>query len=110
MEQKIINISKDFNEAPAGRYHPQDGDWTGELFRNDILIPNLKKYKYVVVNLDNSSGYGSSFIDEAFGGLVREGFFTKEYLRTHLIFTAPDENMIYVDEARKDIENAKEKK
>jgi len=38
------------------------------------LIPALKEYEKVIVDLDGTSGYGSSFLEEAFGGLVRKGF------------------------------------
>jgi hypothetical protein len=44
MESRIMNISiaKDFSDVPSGRYYT-DGDWTGQKFRDEFLIPNLKK-------------------------------------------------------------------
>lgn len=101
-----ISIAKDFSEAPAGRYHPADGDFTGEKFRNEILIPALNKHDAVIVVFDNESGYGSSFIEEAFGGLVRVSGFKKSWLKDHLTFEATEDNATYIDEALGDIEVA----
>jgi len=106
VDENRISISKDFSPTPAGRYYPQDGDFPGELFRDTILVPSLKKYAKTIVNLDNDSGYGSSFIDEAFGGLLRESKFSRQYLREHLFLQAPEYNMIYVDEAIRDMDRA----
>jgi hypothetical protein len=35
------------------------------------LVAALRKADRVVVDLDGTSGIGSSFLDEAFGGLIR---------------------------------------
>ena len=66
-----INIATDFCAAPAGRYLT-DGPYSGEGFRTKLLYPALQQYDQVVVNLDGTLGYGSSFLEEAFGGLIRE--------------------------------------
>lgn len=75
MEQPVvINIERDFSKYPAGRYTP-DGPFSGEQFREEHLIPALNNQSgRVVVELDGARGYGSSFLEEAFGGLVRKGF------------------------------------
>ncbi|GLR38317.1 hypothetical protein GCM10011247_37150 [Pseudomonas plecoglossicida] len=78
-----IDISKDFSEYPAGRYRV-DGDYSGEVFREEILVPNLLESDVVEIVFDGSMGYGSSFLEEAFGGLVRLGKFTKEILHRKL--------------------------
>ena len=67
----IINV-KDFSKYPGPRYI-RLGDFSGEEFRNNILIPALKQNDEVTVNFDGVYGYGSSFLEEAFGGLVRRG-------------------------------------
>ena len=70
-----INIGVDFSRTPLGRYHPKDGPNTGERFRNEFLAPALRSHPLVTVRIDQVEGYGSSFLEEAFGGLVRrEGF------------------------------------
>jgi hypothetical protein len=80
---KTINIGKDFSDTPWGRY-PDDGPVSGERFREEIILPTIKKYGEVTIAIDDVEGYGSSFLDEAFGGLVRNGYFTAEQLKTIL--------------------------
>lgn len=66
-----LNIAKDFSPNPAGRYL-SDGPYSGEAFRENHLWPALQKCDEVTVHLDGAMGFGSSFLEEAFGGLVRE--------------------------------------
>ncbi|MEH3087690.1 MAG: STAS-like domain-containing protein [Xylophilus ampelinus] len=73
MNAITIVIAKDFSPTPAGRYYPEDGDYPGQRFREELLYPALIKNTIVTVDLDGTSGYGSSFLEEAFGGLIRAG-------------------------------------
>jgi hypothetical protein len=73
MKTKMISIAKDFSENPAGRYI-SDGPNSGQRFRDEILIPALKNFEKVQIDLDGALGFGSSFLEETFGGLVRNGF------------------------------------
>jgi len=86
---KVLNIVKDFSPRPYGRY-PSDGDYCGEIFRKTLLAPMLKSAlqnnETLIVNLDGYNRYGRSFLDEAFGGLIREEGFTIEQLRNHLCY------------------------
>lgn len=66
-----VNIAKQFTKMPGGRY-VRLGPFSGELFRNNFLVGPLRSGKTVVVELDGVRGYGSSFLEEAFGGVVRE--------------------------------------
>ena len=84
---KKIDISKHFSDVPAGRYKT-DGPNSGERFRNDFLVPALHAGNKVEVILDGSEGYGSSFLEEAFGGLIRNTEFTREFIDTNLSITA----------------------
>jgi hypothetical protein len=103
-----ISIAKDFSDVPSGRYYA-DGDWTGQKFREDFLIPELKKADKnnpLIVNINDTEGYGSSFLEEAFGGLVRESIFSKEDINNLLEIEANStydiyKNIIlsYIDEA-----------
>jgi len=68
-----VKVATEFSRYPAGRTE-QDGPFSGEAFRTRFLEPNLKRNEEVVVDLDGTRGYGSSFLEEAFGGLVRAGF------------------------------------
>lgn len=74
-----INVAKQFSETPAGRYR-SDGPTSGEVFREDLLYPALQTNEIVEVNLDGTLGYGSSFLEEVFGGLIREKNMSKELL------------------------------
>jgi len=67
-----INIAKEFSRIPAGRLRT-DGPYSGERFREECLEPVLMKGDTVEVIFDGARGYGSSFLEEAFGGLVRDG-------------------------------------
>lgn len=66
---KTISLIDDFTAAPGARYKWQ-GEYSGEEFRDDILLPPLKEGETVEVNLDGAYGLPSSFIDEAFGPLA----------------------------------------
>jgi len=70
---KTISIADDFTKYPGGRYK-KHGKGSGEEFREDFLVPNLEKDEQIIVVLDGTAGYSSSFLEEAFGGLVRRGF------------------------------------
>lgn len=70
MSNKTICIAKDYSDTPAGRYI-SDGNFSGERFREEFLYPALKENELVEVDLDEALGYGSSFLEEAFGGLIR---------------------------------------
>ena len=101
-----IDISKDFSDVPAGRYK-KDGPNSGERFRDDILIPALLTGEKVEVVLDGSEGYGSSFLDEAFGGLARNTEFTREFIESNLNITAhSEEYAFYRDSVLEFISNA----
>lgn len=65
-----ISVAKDFTRFPSGRY-VRNGETSGEAFRQKFLEPHLRDGQHVEVELDGTVGYGSSFLEEAFGGLVR---------------------------------------
>lgn len=71
----MIKVATDFSETPGARFTTQ-GDYTGQEFRRTILIPAVKEAKEtgekIVIDLDGTYGYPPSFLEEAFGGLVRE--------------------------------------
>ena len=88
---KTINIANDFSVFPGGRYR-SDGEFSGEEFRDNILIPALQKYQQVIVELDGTRGYGSSFLEEVFGGLVREGY-DRKFIKAHLTLSSNREGL-----------------
>lgn len=87
---KMISIAKDFSDVPWGRV-PADGEFCGENFREKILLPALKRSREkVVVDLDGLEGLGSSFLEEAFGGLVWNGYFSADELQARLEITTSE--------------------
>lgn len=68
-----ISIARDFSPFPAGRKR-SDGPYTGETFREDLLLPKLKVGTHVILDIDGVEGLPSSFLEEVFGGLVRSGW------------------------------------
>jgi hypothetical protein len=68
-----INLGKEFARYPAGRYQV-DGPNSGERFRHEFLEPALKNdSNNIEIVLSDAIGLKSSFLEEAFGGLVRAG-------------------------------------
>lgn len=66
-----INIARQFTRMPGGRYIHL-GPFSGQEFREKFLIEPLRQGKTLIIELDGVRGYGSSFLEEAFGGVVRE--------------------------------------
>jgi hypothetical protein len=69
-----IRLADDFSPYLGGRYR-SDGPWSGEEFRDDLLIHRFDEARAgggkLVVVLDGVAGVPSSFLEEAFGGLLR---------------------------------------
>lgn len=94
-ERKIVNISvrKDYSRFPAGRFR-SDGPYSGEQFREEVLEPKLRAGDSVEIDLDGVPGYGSSFLDEAFGGLVRKGVLKPSEVNDRLRLKATDPSLV----------------
>lgn len=100
---KYVSVAKDFSPHPGPRRASQ-GPHSGEKFRKQ-LVRTLKQHDYVVVDLDGTTGYGSSFLDEVFGGLItHEGMTRDEVLRRVSIKSDQDES--YKLEALEAIDDA----
>jgi hypothetical protein len=72
----------DFSQTPYGRY-ATDGKHCGERFRETVLRPAFEDEGIDTVNLHLDTiaegyEYGSGFLEEAFGGLVRVNGMAKE--------------------------------
>lgn len=93
MTTKTIKIATDFTDTPLGRY-PSDGPFSGQRFRDEFLAPALRANDEVIVDIDNAEGYGSGFLEEAFGGLIRIGF-TLHDIQKKLKFIFTDRGLIY---------------
>lgn len=80
---RTINVASQFSRYPGGRFRT-DGHYSAQRFRDDLLVPALFAVSEVRVELDGTLGYASSFLEEAFGGLVRVCGFRAEQLRKSL--------------------------
>ena len=103
MSIQSLKIARDFSRHPAGRYKSVV-PFSGELCRQKFLVPRLTKGERLEVELDGTRGYGSSFLEEAFGGLVREEGFSGKQLRTTLVLKSSDSTLVdeiwsYIDDA-----------
>jgi STAS-like domain of unknown function (DUF4325) len=77
----VYNIAKQFSVYPGGRDRNK-GEYSGQEFREDVLTPLLESNKEVTIELDGVFTYGSSFLEEAFGGLIRHGVVTyKDFMK-----------------------------
>lgn len=77
----------DFSVYPSGR-DEADGEYNGTKFRETVLRPAVEAAnssgQTICVSLDNVLSFGSSFLEESFGGLVRNGIATKQFLQNRL--------------------------
>ncbi len=82
-----IEIAKEYSAYPAGR-DDADGPFNGSRFRRDFLLPRyrlaVENGVDLVVSLDGVMSFGSSFLEEAFGGLVRKESVKKDDLKNRL--------------------------
>lgn len=99
----VVKITE-FSPFPAGRY-VNDGPFSGEAFRDNVLIPNLQNNDIVKVDLNGAFGFGSSFLEEAFGGLIRAGHFSLKVLKEKLKIESEDDPLV-VDEIWNYIQSA----
>ncbi|MBB1347811.1 STAS-like domain-containing protein [Pseudoalteromonas sp. SG45-2] len=87
---KVNILLKKFSKSPFGRYK-EDSKYSGEVFRDSILVPALKGEGLVEVDLnDLDVELGSSFLEETFGGLIRTHKFSKDDLDNRLIIISDD--------------------
>lgn len=112
--EKIISIviAKDFSEIPGARY-PEEGDFSGEDFRVKFLVPKIeeaiRENAHLKIDLDGTAGYGTSFLEEAFGGLIRHNDYTYDQLHDIIIFKS-EEDSEYITEIYEYMKDAQDKK
>lgn len=100
MEYLEVSVLKDFSRTPGPRFS-WEGDDSGELFRQNVLCPKFKEALEsglkLRVNLDGTAGYGTSFLEESFGGLIRKEGFTKKQVEDCLVFISDEEEFLIED-------------
>jgi STAS-like domain of unknown function (DUF4325) len=106
INKHLLKISEDFSPTPGARVYA-DGDDSGQEFYEKKLrqafIEAMADHEILVVDLDGTEGYATSFLDEAFVRLARE--FGKEKVLANLeiiSFEEPD----WIDEVKSYISEA----
>lgn len=107
-----ISIAKDFSRIPGARF-PKEGNHSGQEFRMQVLLPKLseaifRKEKLRVI-LDGTAGLGTSFLEEAFGGLIRNDNVAYDTLKETLELVS-EEDEEYIEEIEQYLKEAHEKK
>ena len=106
----LINICKDFTDTPGARYR-SEGDFSGEEFREKILIPKyleaVEGKEKLTIELDGGFGYATSFLEESFGGLAR--IYDVQEILNILIFVSEDEPSL-IEEITEYIKNARQER
>lgn len=108
MEKLTLRVVE-FSRTPGFR-KIVDGPFSGELFLRDFLQPRFQEAldhkTTLLVILDGARGYGTSFLEESFGGLSRR--YGADTTRNHLEIISDDEPYLvddiktYIDEANSD--------
>jgi hypothetical protein len=104
-----VNVAKDFTRFPSGRFK-KNGDTSGEAFRERFLEPALKAGDHITVELDGTIGYGSSFLEEAFGGLIRSLRLSPSYVYSKLQLVSADPALLeevrgYINDAGRRVDH-----
>ena len=73
----VYDIAKEYTPYPAGRFK-KHGPGSGEGFREKLVEMLNSGTQTIRLVMDHTYGYGSSFLEEAFGGLVRVEKITPE--------------------------------
>jgi len=102
-----ITIKTDFSDKLGARYRT-DGDFSGQQFLEDLLLPKFEKAveeKYLLlIDLDGVWGYPSSFTSGSFGKLSLEK--GADLVLKHLTFKS-EENAIRLEEIVNEIKDPK---
>ena len=91
---KLI-IASDFSDAPGARYRT-DGPKSGQEFYEDYLRPRFEeaidKGGALLIDMDNTWGYASSFISGSFGSLCE--VHGEEKLIKHIRIKSDDDPLL----------------
>lgn len=109
MDRIKINVSE-FSKTPGSRYKDEGKKaHSGQEFRENILEPQFKSTlmedTILQVNLDGTIGYGTSWLEEVFGGLAR--IYGKEVVLKKIEFISEEEPYLiddiiqYINDAKK---------
>lgn len=86
-----ISIATDFTRTPGARFKSH-GPYSGQEFREQFLEPLFRSgadTAIISIDLDGVSGYATSFLEEAFGGLAR--IFGRDTVKARVEFFSEDD-------------------
>jgi len=87
-----ISIAKEFSDTPGPRAKAE-GDSSGEEFLETLLLPAYEHVRAeggtLLIDLDGTEGYATSFLEAAFGQLARK--YPPEEVLSFLAFKSDDE-------------------
>lgn len=106
MAEYILKLAERFSPYPAGRYR-SDGKLSGEVFRDDFLLPLYKEHGKINICIDDVATLPSSFWEEVWGGLVRLGYSKEEVKENFSASTNEAELEDYIALVDKFIKEAK---
>lgn len=71
----LIRVAQEFSSVPGPRAIAE-GPFSGEAFLLELLKPKyleaVRTKQRLLIDLDDTEGYATSFLEAAFGGLARE--------------------------------------
>jgi hypothetical protein len=87
-----LSVAREFTDTPGPRSR-EEGEHSGQEFLETLLKPKFQQAisqgTKLLVDLDGTEGYATSFLEAAFGGLARE--FGPEKVLEHIEFKCDDE-------------------
>lgn len=103
-----IIFVKEFSITPGSRCRDEGKKaHSGQEFREDYLEPKFLEIKdtekKLIVNLDGTIGYGTSWLEEVFGGLARK--YGQELVLKKLEFISEEEDYL-IDDIKQYINDA----
>lgn len=84
-------IAEQFSKFPGGRLRDH-GPFSGEEFREDVLLPLFLNCDTLTIDLTGAITYGASFLDESFGELGKR--YGLDAVKNKLRLIAEDDPML----------------
>ncbi len=110
METIKLSIAKQYTRTPGPRYE-KEGQFSGEKFRTELFFPLVRKAiqddSKIIVDLDGTHGYGTSFLEEIFGGLIRINKVSFDEIKKHVAIKSNEQDYL-IDDVNEYLTQAKE--
>lgn len=87
------SIAEQYTRFPGPRYEEQ-GPHSGQAFLRDVLVPLLGSSDEITLDLDGAVGYGSSFLEETFGGLIRTKILTVQEFENRIKLKSSSDTLV----------------